>query len=274
MKIIYDVGSNNGDDIPYYLLKADKVIAIEANPGLAKSISHRFEQEISSGKLIVENCVIVGCDSGMADFYIHKHSHVLSQAGEPPAKDLNQYTKVELPSQTIIQLIEKYGDPYYIKIDIEGADGEILSALFDSQIYPEHISAESHTLEIFYLLAIKGGYTAFKLVEGRTVSSVYSNRLITTDLDKKPVTYSFPHHSAGPMGEDIDGDWLGPEFFFRYLAIEGLGWKDIHATRRERLTFTKMSDELLIRIVNSKSQGKRVIFQTNDQPKLNENLQI
>jgi hypothetical protein len=33
MKIIYDLGANNGDDIPYYLLKADTVVAVEANPG-------------------------------------------------------------------------------------------------------------------------------------------------------------------------------------------------------------------------------------------------
>ena len=31
-KVIYDIGSNNGDDIPYYLMKCDKVVAVEANP--------------------------------------------------------------------------------------------------------------------------------------------------------------------------------------------------------------------------------------------------
>jgi len=31
-KIIYDLGSGNGDNIPYYLLKSDLVIAVEAIP--------------------------------------------------------------------------------------------------------------------------------------------------------------------------------------------------------------------------------------------------
>ena len=57
-KIIYDVGSNNGDDIPYYLLKSDLVVAIEANPDLCNLINQRFKNEIVKGKLIVENCVI------------------------------------------------------------------------------------------------------------------------------------------------------------------------------------------------------------------------
>ena len=38
MKIIYDIGANNGDDIGYYLKKADQVIAVEANPDLSKRI--------------------------------------------------------------------------------------------------------------------------------------------------------------------------------------------------------------------------------------------
>lgn len=57
-KVIYDFGANNGDDIPYYLLKADVVVAVEANPKLCNAISNRFENYISDGRLFVENCVL------------------------------------------------------------------------------------------------------------------------------------------------------------------------------------------------------------------------
>jgi hypothetical protein len=33
-KVIHDIGANNGDDIPYYLKKADIVVAVEADPVL------------------------------------------------------------------------------------------------------------------------------------------------------------------------------------------------------------------------------------------------
>ncbi|SDB18623.1 hypothetical protein SAMN05660653_00921 [Desulfonatronum thiosulfatophilum] len=42
--------------------------------------------------------------------------------------------------------------------------------------------------------------------------------------------YSFPLHSAGPFGNDVDGAWMNASTFLRVLALEGLGWKDIHAT--------------------------------------------
>ena len=41
-KIIYDLGSNNGDNIPYYLLKSDLVIAVEANPKLCEIIKKKI----------------------------------------------------------------------------------------------------------------------------------------------------------------------------------------------------------------------------------------
>jgi len=57
-KVIYDIGANNGDDIPYYLQKADVVVAVEANPDLCKQLRERFVESIECGRLVVENCVV------------------------------------------------------------------------------------------------------------------------------------------------------------------------------------------------------------------------
>ena len=42
-KIIYDFGSGRGENIPYYLLKSDLVIAIEANPDNYIYIKNKFK---------------------------------------------------------------------------------------------------------------------------------------------------------------------------------------------------------------------------------------
>ncbi len=79
-KIIYDFGSNNGDDIPYYLMKSEFVVAVEANPLLCSGIKARFGDAINNGSLVVENCVLdVAKSSDQVTFYIHKENHVLSQ---------------------------------------------------------------------------------------------------------------------------------------------------------------------------------------------------
>ena len=57
-KIIYDLGCHNGSNIPYYLLKADVVVAVDANPKLCEIIKVKFDKEIKQNRLVVENCII------------------------------------------------------------------------------------------------------------------------------------------------------------------------------------------------------------------------
>jgi hypothetical protein len=80
------------------------------------------------------------------------------------------------------------------------------------------------------VLLEQGNYRAFKLVDGSSVSLIYANRVITNHASQQLTPYSFPFHSAGPFGEDVDGPWMVPENFIRLLAFVGFGWKDVHAT--------------------------------------------
>jgi hypothetical protein len=183
---------------------------------------------------VVENCVVTDeTESSVADFYIHESNHVLSQLPQPAPADLMMFKKVVLPAKAITELIDSHGNPYYIKIDIEHYDAQILRALFSAGVFPPFISAELHSIEVFALLVAQGGYNAFKLVDGGSVSRVYSNRLIICENEQKQVKFSFPFHAAGPFGNDVDGVWMTADNFLRVLALEGLGWKDIHATNLE-----------------------------------------
>jgi len=228
-KIIYDIGSNNGDDIPYYLMKGNKVVAIEANPSLVRQIEHRFQSAIASGNLIVESCVITIDKPGKVFFYLHKTNHVLSQLPEPASNNLMNFEKVELASKNILDVIRKHGLPYYIKIDVEHYDQSLLNCLFSNDIRPAYLSCESHSIDIFCSLVALGDYHSFKLVDGASVSKRYANHLIS--VNGKMVNYSFPHHSSGPMGNDILGKWMNKANFFNVLSYARLGWKDIHVSK-------------------------------------------
>ena len=228
-KVLYDFGSNNGDDLPYYLLKADLVVAIEANPLLCNQIKDRFQKEITEGRLVVENCILnVDHSAEPLPFYIHKSNHVLSQFPQPAPSIIDHFEEVYLPAKNVINIIECYGTPYYIKIDIEHYDNIILRELFLHRIYPPYISAESHSIDVFCTFVALGGYKAFKLVDGVTVSTKYKDHPIETNNGSE--MYSFPFHSAGPFGNDIKGDWMTKDNFFRLLSFAGLGWRDIHVS--------------------------------------------
>lgn len=229
--IIYDIGANNGDDVPYYLLKADKVVAVEANPDLCDRIRNRFPDDIAAGRLAIECCVVVGEDSSdTVAFHVHKTYHVLSRRSAPWRRR-DEYAKVVLPAKSIGCLLREHGEPTYVKVDIEGGEGELIRALFARGVYPAHLSAEAHRIEAFLRIAATGTYDGYQLVEGHRVADQFRDHPVTTRSGT--VRYSFPPHSAGPYGDDIGGEWVDAETMFRRLISEGLGWKDIHARRRD-----------------------------------------
>jgi FkbM family methyltransferase len=228
-KIIYDLGSNEGLNIPYYLLKSDLVVAVEANPILCQLIKKLFKKDIIDGKLIVENCIVtVLSDNEDREFYIHKRKHVLSQFLLPSQEKLNSYYKIKINSRNILSIIKNYGTPHYIKIDLENYDNYILKELFLHKIYPKYLSVEVHNKNIYDTIIQDGKYKSFKLVDGSSVEKIYQNRII------KNINYSFKRHSAGPFGNDIDGQWMTEENFSFLLSVVGFGWKDIHCSLEDK----------------------------------------
>ena len=227
-RVIFDIGSNNGDDIPYYLLKAHTVVAIEANPLLCSHIQSRFPNEILSRRLFVENVALTSCGHENVDFYIHKKHHVLSSLSFQGNSD--DYTKITVKTLGIEELVSRYGTPYYVKIDVEGTDEDILEDLAKLSLRPSYLSAESHKISVFALLSERLNYNSFKLVDGRSVPYSYRKTIVNSLFHDKPYGYSFPAHSAGPFGNDIFGQWMDKATFLKLLAMQGLGWKDIHAS--------------------------------------------
>jgi FkbM family methyltransferase len=224
MKIVYDFGANNGSNIPYYLLKFDRVVAIEANPELTNKICKDYSKYIKEGRLFVENCAVSN-KNAVIDFYIHKYNNVLSQLPKPD--NVDDFTVVSIASIKPSEIIKKYGDAEYVKIDVEHSDAEIISEIFSSGIFPKYISAEVHDISVFSLLTSTNMYNLFKLLDGKSVCDIYKNFSISGK------SYSFPFHSAGPMFDDIKQNPLNKTELFYELSTVGLGWKDIHAKRSE-----------------------------------------
>lgn len=263
-RIIYDFGANNGSDIGYYLLKADLVVAIEANPVLCERMTEKFSAEIRQGKVAIENCVVSGDRKKTAEFFIplpgiaglgDHHSTFKDPDTLPePFRGRHKYEKILLRCAKASDIISSHGKPYYVKNDIEHADADILSEIFRAGYRPKYVSAESHSIRVLAELIVNGRYNHFKLVEGCSVSDIYRNRMYDPQRNrlrkaaksktqdstgreshhssKDPHHHiSFPFGSAGPFGEDVDGPWLSADELFDRLSASGLGWRDIHAKR-------------------------------------------
>ena len=162
--LVYDVGMNNGDDTAYYLNRGFRVVAIEANPILADQVSKRFEREISSGDLTILN---VGISDGEGDlpFWICDGNSWWSSFDRTIAsRDGLDHHQINISCRRFRSILEEFGTPYYLKIDIEGNDIYCLPDL-SSVDPPKYVSLERPDRGVESLNLLHNlGYTGFKLI--------------------------------------------------------------------------------------------------------------
>ena len=235
MKAIFDIGANNGQNLNYFLEKADIVVAIEANINLVKKIQSDFKQFVDSGKLIIENVALTNNENiKQIDFYISKVDDVLSTVYPD---DINKFYKQQVRCDKASLLIQKYLKDYniseieYIKIDIEGADKLVLDDLLKHNILAKNLSVECQEPEVLELL-LNSPYKSFKFVEGGGVTFKKNIEVMTKYNNKKKINFDI--HSSGPYGDDIPGDYYSKTSILPYFLNKGLGWKDIHCSLEKK----------------------------------------
>jgi FkbM family methyltransferase len=159
-KLIYDVGMNNGDDTAYYLHKGFSVVAIEADPALANKASERFGREIADGRLKILNLAIAK-EAGVLPFWICETRPDFSSLDRENARRNGlPHHRIEVQCCRIDSIIEQHGIPYYMKIDIEGADMDCLDSLKTGHT-PKYISVEARGTDAIPRLRDLG-YSGFK----------------------------------------------------------------------------------------------------------------
>nr|WP_290796188.1 FkbM family methyltransferase [Flavihumibacter sp. UBA7668] len=211
-----DLGANTGKNLPYYLSKAEKVVAVEANPALAASLMKEFATQIESGKLHIENKCITSSDfrNQSVDFYIHRYHSGLSRFPAPD-KHTGDFKKIQIPACSYPDLTEKYGKPDMVKIDLEGADLLILNSILASNQIPDYISVENWGLPVLTALLEKKIFSSFNLVSFYNFKSIYGYSGIDT---------------AGPFGADIKSPWLNQSHILDLYHQIPDPWFDIHAS--------------------------------------------
>lgn len=252
--LIYDVGANNGDDTQHYLSQGYRVLAIEANPALARAILQRFDSTSAAERLVVLNVGIWETD-GSAPFVINDdHDEYSSFVPDVGARDGSRSHVIEVPTRTFSGIVAQFGTPHYLKIDIETADGLCLDALTPADP-PTYVSIEAHTLDYLHRLTALG-YRRFKAVDQS--SHGWSHRTFnnatklgrlgrrTEILRRRALRRigrgpEWPAGSSGPFGEATPGPWRSAEevsadwvsFSRRERAgrLNPAGWYDFHAAR-------------------------------------------
>lgn len=230
-----DIGAHAGDDTRFYLDKGFAVVAVEANPVLASEMRQRFSDDIEKGLLTIEPCAIGSTDGSMT-FSVHKTQSLFSSL--TPNFELrpeDEFDKIEVKCVSAASIFRRHGTPHYLKIDIEGGELAVISALQDFE-KPKFVSIEvSGDIEECVRLLISFGYDRFKIVDqslNETLACPFPPR------EGRFVNTQFSAHMSGLFGRETAGHWITDDQIV--TAVRNIDWRfqrwyDLHAATSQTI---------------------------------------
>jgi len=249
--LVFDIGVHVGDDAAHYLHSGYNVVGVEANPFLAAQCARRFENEIRNGRMILINAGVLK-EPGQFSFYRNLLDDSWSSFVPQRGKKKGEWETMSVLCVTTKQLIAEHGVPYFMKVDIEGADFQVLHTLVTA-IAPAYISLELNCEDPIIESLIELGFNSFKFVDGETywpTTPIFDHeigwrilrkagrlfppiRSAIGDLPQRlrpksewnpvgrfsPGDYQFTSYSSGPFGEQAAGSWMPPSAALRWFDI-------------------------------------------------------
>jgi len=242
-KLIYDVGMHNGDDTAYYLWRGFRVVAIEPNPELVATAANRFRREIEAGYLKILN-VGIAAEEGELPFWVCQTDSRLSSFDRHVASLGYAVHEIRVPCRKFRSILDDFGVPFYLKVDIQGNDFLCIEALDPGEL-PKFLSVE-FALSDMPLVALmhERGFSQFKCIsqahflplelppvaEARLIQraerlSQTRNTLIRVfrklgggcwiqrqfNRLRTRNGWVFPAGTSGPFGDELPGRWLSYE---------------------------------------------------------------
>jgi hypothetical protein len=166
-------------------------------------------------------------------------------------KARGEWEELKIPCVTTQQLIEEHGGPYFIKVDIEGADFQTLHSLTAATAF-SYVSLELNCVDPLVERLIELGYNSFKFVDGKTywpTPEIFDHQLGWRLLGRvgrvapfirsgtsrlplrlrpnseydppgkySPTGYEFRRYSSGLLGEQAAGSWSTGESALRWFS--------------------------------------------------------
>lgn len=230
-ELIFDIGMHRGEDAEFYLLKGFRVVGVEADPELAAYCKSKLTRFIDCGQLDIIPRAIVDSErmvlpSSTVTFYRASVSVCGTLSAEREAHYKREGVRTEaiqVPTISFQELLERYGVPYYAKIDIEGGDICCLETLLRCGVRPQFLSVEAEKYDLGEQkqqldLLSNIGYKKFQLTQ--QLGGFRNQHVESPPREGRFVEWQFPSASSGLFGKELPGvEWVDAVDIERRLRI-------------------------------------------------------
>jgi FkbM family methyltransferase len=236
--LIFDIGLHRGLDAKFYMQKGFRVVGVEASHDLCEVVRKQNAPEIENKKLVVIERALHEQSNQTVQFFINPDKDDWGSLDQNAAeKGVGHAQAVSVRTVSLQDMFSTYGEPYYIKCDIEGGDALFVRSLLSCAVRPKFVSIEATSADdIARLLAC--GYDRFQVV------NQYMHPFTKCPKPAREGQYidaAFTHETSGLFGRELPPelwgdfsscilkfmDWYGLRARDPNLAI---GWLDVHCT--------------------------------------------
>jgi FkbM family methyltransferase len=132
--LVFDIGAHAGNRVRAFAALGCRVVALEPQPDFARVLRLLFRRRVHV--TIVEQAV--GASAGRTQLSISERTPTVTTAApswrearsvDPDFEGVRWNAPVEVEATTLDRLIDGYGVPAFVKIDVEGGELSVLSGL-------------------------------------------------------------------------------------------------------------------------------------------------
>lgn len=220
--LLFDIGANKGEATMAGLLQGfDKIIAIDAAPKMFLMLHNNFKDD---KRVIPLKFAVSNSDGKKVEFYecVEDGLSTIEKSwltGEDALYKGKEFRTIHAITTTIDKLVEKYGLPDLVKIDVEGAESQVFDGMtckpkllaFEWSLF----TLDQHIKQLKRLRDVNG-YTEFALQ--------YITDHLVEPLLYRPMTMidSLPQWIEDTKSSWESNGWL--EYGHRQTADVGMLW--------------------------------------------------
>ena len=192
--LVFDIGAHVGDRVASFRRLGVRMVAVEPQPAMVKVLKLFYGRDAD----VAIEAVAVGRSTGTISLMINANNPTVSTTsrefvnaarGAPGWEAQHWSRSIQVPVTTLDSLIDKYGTPDFIKIDVEGFEEDALQGL-------------AH--------AVKALSFEFTTIQ-RDVALACIERCIT-------LGYARFNAALGESQTFVNADWVGGKEIARWLA--------------------------------------------------------